>query len=788
MLSPTSERPPEGRADRLVLAYARFVVRRRWAVLVTCLVLVASAAAGLVELALTNSYRVFFDAGNPELLALDAVENTYTKNDNVMFVVTPANGNVFTHEGLALVAELTARAWQLPWSNRVDSVTNFQYTRADGDDLTVRDLVPEPATLTSQALAEVRAVALSEPLLVGNLVALDGRVSAVNVTVQLPRRDERTEIPAVVDAARALALDIERLHPGARVRLTGVLVMDMAFSESSLHDARTLVAVAFALTFALVGLLVGGVVGTLGTALVVGLAIATAMGLAGHLGYPVSPPIAAAPVIILTVGVANCVHLLESCLHALSRGEDRDAALIEAIRVNFVPVFLASLTTVIGFLTFNFSDVPPLRQLGNLVAFGDLASYTLAMSLLPALLAVMPATLLAKRSRRAVLPSAWLHALAEFVIRRRRSLALGLGAVSLLLVANLPRNTLNDVFVHYFDRTIPFRADTDYTIEHLTGLYHLHYALPAGETGGIAEPRFLAEVDAFAAWLRAQPEVRHVASFSDIMKRLNRNMHGDDPDSYHLPATRELAAQYLLLYEMSLPYGLDLNNQIDVDKSALKLTVAVRTLSSGAAIAFNERAEAWLREHAPSVRNGYGTGTLMMFSHIGERNIRSMLGGSVVALVLISGVLLLSLRSVKLGLLSLVPNLLPIALGFGLWGLVDGEITLSLSVVASMTLGIVVDDTVHFLVRYRHARRASGASPPDALRHAYAGCGRAMVVTSVVLIAGFLVLATSHFELNAGMGVLTAIVIAFAALADLLLLGPLLLMLEGTSDAPRTSV
>lgn len=785
-MSSTFERPPEGFADRLALAYAGFVVRRRWLVLAVCLVLVASAASGLLALTFTNSYRVFFDADNPELLALDAVENTYTKNDNVMFVVTPANDNVFTHEGLALVAELTARAWQLPWSNRVDSVTNFQYTRADGDELTVRDLVPEAATLTPRALAEVRAVALSEPLLVGNLVALDGRVTAVNVTVQLPRQDERAEIPAVVDAARALARDIERRHPGARVRLTGVLVMDMAFSEASLHDARSLVAVAFALIFVLVGVLVGGALGTLGTALVVGLAIATAMGLAGLLGYPVSPPIAAAPVIILTVGVANCVHVLESCLQALARGHERDAALVEAIRVNFVPVFLASLTTVLGFLSFNFSDVPPFRQLGNLVAFGDLASYTLAMSLLPALLAVMPASLFAARPRRTLLPAAWLHALAEFAIRRRRGLLLGLGTVSLLLVANLPRNALNDVFVHYFDDTIPFRADTDYTIEHLTGLYHLHYALPAGETGGIAEPRFLAEVDAFAAWLRAQPEVRHVASFSDVMKRLNRNMHGDDPDAYRLPATRELAAQYLLLYEMSLPYGLDLNNQIDVDKSALKLTVAVRTLSSGDAIAFNARAETWLREHAPMVKNGYGTGTLMMFSHIGERNIRSMLGGSVVALVLISGVLLLSLRSVKLGLLSLVPNLLPIALGFGLWGLIDGEIGLSLSVVASMTLGIVVDDTVHFLVKYRHARRALAATPADALRHAYAKSGRAMLVTSAVLIAGFLVLATSHFELNAGMGLLTAIVIAFAAIADLLLLGPLLLMLEEKTDAPRT--
>ncbi len=759
--------------------FAATVVRLRWPIIVSCVLIVAAVASGALQLKLTNSYRVFFSPDNPELMAFEAMENTYTKNDNVMFVVTPANGNVFTRDSLAIVRELTTRAWQLPYSNRVDSVTNFQHTRADGDELIVGDLVNDPATLSADELADVRASALAEPLLVDNLVARDGRVTSVNVTVQLPRIDEQTEIPSVVAAARALAADIEQRHPGTEIRLTGVLMMDIAFSESSQHDAQTLVAVSFGLMFVLVGVLIGGMAGALGTAVVVGLAIATAMGIAGFLGYPVSPPIAAAPVIILTVAVANCVHILESYLHGLSTGMERHAALIEAVSSNFTAIFLASVTTVVGFLTFNFSEVPPIRQLGNIVAFGDIASYLLAVTLLPALLAVLPIA----PPRRSPVAEQWLQHLCEFVIRRRRALLWGMGGLALALVANLPRNELNDVFIHYFDETIEFRADTDYTIANLTGLYHLQYSLDAGEPGAVSEPRFLGDVDAYTAWLRAQPEVVHVASFSDIMKRLNRNMHGDDPEAHRLPASRELAAQYLLLYEMSLPYGLDLNNQVNIDKSALKIVVAVRTLSSAQAIAFNERAEQWLREHAPAVKSGYGTGTIMMFSHIGERNIRSMLAGTAVALVLISCLLLFMLRSVRLGCVSLVPNLLPSAMGFGLWGLIDGEIGLSLSVVASMTLGIIIDDTVHFLVKYRRARLALGESPENSLRYAFRSVGRAMLVTSLVLVAGFLVLSTSHFELNAGMGLLTAIVIALAVVADLLLLGPLLLAIEEKLDA-----
>jgi predicted RND superfamily exporter protein len=167
-----------------------------------------------------------------------------------------------------------------------------------------------------------------------------------------------------------------------------------------------------------------------------------------------------------------------------------------------------------------------------------------------------------------------------------------------------------------------------------------------------------------------------------------------------------------------------------------------------------------------------------MFANIGSRNIKSMLLGTTIALVMISMILIFAFRSIKIGLISLLPNLVPAALGFGLWGLFVGEVGLALSVVTGMTLGIVVDDTVHFLSKYLRARREGGLNSADAVVYAFSTVGRALVITSFVLIAGFLVLALSSFELNSGMGLLTAIVIAFALLADFLLLPPLLMKFE----------
>ncbi|WP_455365121.1 efflux RND transporter permease subunit, partial [Kaarinaea lacus] len=291
-----------------------------------------------------------------------------------------------------------------------------------------------------------------------------------------------------------------------------------------------------------------------------------------------------------------------------------------------------------------------------------------------------------------------------------------------------------------------------------------------------------ADVARFADWYRQQPEVIHVNTFTDIMKRLNKNMHGDDETYYREPRERNLAAQYLLLYEMSLPYGLDLNNQINIDKSATRFTVTLQTMSTNKLLALEKRADKWLTENTTTIKEAHGSGTTMMFAHIGKKNIKSMLLGTTVALVMISLLLIFALRSVKIGLVSMVPNLVPAAMGFGLWGIFVGEVGLALSVVMGMTLGIVVDDTVHFLSKYLRARREKHISPPEATVYAYHTVGMALLTTSIVLVVGFLVLALSAFKLNAGMGTLTAIVIALALIADFFFLPPLLMKLEEKND------
>ena len=779
-----------------------WVIAARWPIIAATLILVAIAASGGRFLEFSSNYRVFFSEDNPQLLAFEALENTYTRNDNVLFAVVPDDRDATSARALEAVAWLTERAWQTPYSTRVDSLANFQHTTADGDDLVVRDLVDEAVRADPAERSRIRAVALAEPRLAARLIATDGAVGGVNVTVQMPGEDETLEVPQVVEFVRGLAAEVRERFPGIDVRLTGMVMMNYAFTESSLLDMKTLMPVSFAVMALMLALLTRGLGGTFATLLVVALSILVAMGLGGWAGFPFTPPSAAAPTIVLTVAIANCVHVLVTLLHVMQAeasrtlaergsgallrrtrtGELKRAAIVESLRVNLQPVFLASLTTALGFLSMNFSDVPPFRHLGTFVAFGVGAAFVLSITFLPALLSLLPVRVRATGHR----DDPVMAKIAELVVRRRRPLLWGSALVVAGLVASIPRNELNDVFVEYFDDSVEFRRDADFTVEHLTGLYTMEYSLVSGGSGGIGDPAFLAGVEAFAEWYRAQPETIHVNVITDTFRRLNMNMHGDDPAAYRLPGSRDLAAQYLLLYEMSLPYGLDLNNQLDVDKSSTRMTVATETLSSNELLALDRRAQQWLADHAPGVARAEEAGTSLMFAYLGRRNIRAMLLGTTVALVGISLVLIVALRSWRLGLASLVPNLVPGAMGFGIWGLAVGEVGLSLSVVTSMTLGIVVDDTVHFLTKYRRARSELGRSPPDAVRYAFVTVGRALLTTSLVLVAGFLVLSLSSFELNAGMGLLTALVIALALVADFFLLPPLLMKVEGYDDEGDT--
>ncbi len=763
----------------LTQRYAHSIIRFRWWVILLSVFATLMIASGGKHLTFDTDYRVFFSDENPELLAFEQLQNTYSKEDNILIALTPKNGELFTRENLAAIEWLTKQAWQIPYSNRVDSISNYQHTYAEEDDLIVEDLVYRAENLNDADLQRIRNIALSEPRLVNSLINQQGTVTGINIINQFSQQNQ-TENPEAVAFTRKLVAEFEEKYPQFDVHVSGLTFLNNAFNEASMKDMQTLIPVMYLFIFIMLLLLLKSVSALIGIVFVIAFSILTAMGAAGFAGIALTPPSASAPTIIMTLAVADSVHFLISMLALMKKGMAKNDAIVESLRINMGPIFLTSITTAIGFLAMNSSDAPPFHDLGNITATGVMFAFVFSVTFLPAWAAAMPVKVKANLDPD---HKDSMTKLANFVIEKQRAFFWGSISVLIFLAAMIPTITIDDNFVEYFDESIEFRTDSDYVISNLTGINTAFYSIEAGEAQGVNNPKFLDGIARFQDWLYEQPEVVHVNSISDTLKRLNKNLHADDQAWYKIPQEQDLAAQYLLLYEMSLPYGLDLNNQINVDKSATKITVTLGDLTTTEILAFNERAEQWLKENTFEAMHATGSSTALMFSNITMRNIEQMLTGSSVALVLISFILLFALRSVKLGVLSLVPNLTPAIAAIGIWALTYGILGMAASIVFAISIGIVVDDTVHFLSKYLRARREMRLPTADAIRYAFSTVGQALLVTTIVLIVGFALLSQSAFLVNQQTGILMAITIAAALILDFLFLPALLLKVDKDSQS-----
>ncbi|HCE1933505.1 MMPL family transporter [Vibrio parahaemolyticus] len=742
-------------------------------VLLATIFLIIVATIGGKNLYFRGDYDIFFDGTNKQLLAFDEIQTTFAKTDNLAIVIAPEDGDIFTPQTLSLIQKITVDAWQVPYSSRVDSIANYQHTEAFDDDLLVEDLLYSEYELTPERISKVKSIALSEPVLKSALVSEKGDVTVVNITVQLPEMDKTAEVEEVVSSINAMIDRYQRAYPDVTFHKAGIIAMNHAFMTAAQDDSSTLVPTMLVVILVFLTIMLRSILSVIATLIVIIGSVMATMGISGWAGMFLSTATVNVPTLIMTLAVADCVHVIATMRQSMKNGFTKAQSIERSIALNFLPILITSVTTAIGFLMMNMSDSPVLRDFGNLSALGVMVACLLSVTLLPALLKLLPIHVKMETSQD---QKHVMDRLGDFVVSQRRALLPLSVAVIVVCASLIPLNKVNDESVEYFGQRNEFRQAADFMEERISGMTNISIAIKTNESQGIAAPDFLNTIGEFSSWLRDQPETDHVATLADVYKRLNKNMHGDDEAYYSLPQARELAAQYLLLYEMSLPYGLDLNNQINVDKSSIKMVLTVANLGSVELVDLENRIYQWFAEHAPQYQVVASSPSLM-FAHIGETNMASMLSTLPITLVLISALLIFALRSVRLGLISLMPNIAPAVIGFGLWALISGEINLGLSVVVTLTLGIVVDDAVHFLSKYQRARR-EGQTAEQAVRYAFHTVGRALWITTVVLVAGFSVLAMSSFRLNADMGQLSAIVIFIALVVDFLFLPTLLMLFD----------
>ncbi len=775
----------------------RILIRFRILFALASLALTFLFAYGAKSLYLETDYKIYFEDDEPQLVAHESMEDMYTKTDNLIVLLRAKDGQLFTQRMLGLVFDITEQGWQTPFVMRVDSVTNFQHTSADGDDLLVEDLVLDPADLSPQKIQRVKEVALSESQIFKRLVSADASTALINITLELPPEVDPTATleeqakqrtardashPEVVAFGNALVEKIKAQSEYADVELhlSGVSIITNTFATSSQKDGMQLIPLMYAIILIALAFFLRSFGAVIGSLLIIACASVASFGAAGWIGYAINAVNVSAPTIVLTIAVCDAVHLLSVYLSNLGSEVDGVAmspeeAMSESFRLNLQPIVLTSVTTAVGFLTLNFSISPPFAELGNMTAAGVMWAMVLTFTLLPAV------TMLLVRKRKVkTKQSRFFTLFADFVIKYRYRVLVGTMAVSLGLISLIPLNVLDDDPIKYFKHGVPYRDASEFSLKHIPTVKDMNFNISCGESACVNDPKFLATLESFKEFLASQPGVEHVVTYADVLKRLNKSMNGDQQAFYRVPEQADLAAQYSLMYEMSLPYGLDLNNMLNLDKSATKVSMFADNITNAELIALSKRSEQWLSENFQRDLAPPGSISLM-FAHIGENNIRSMLWGGIIAVIAIAITILIALRSFRYALVSMLPNSVPVFMSFGVWGLLVGQVNMAVAAVFSIALGILVDDTVHFISKYRRARLVKGFTPEQSIHYAFDNVGGALVITTIVLSLGFAVLGTSDFNLNSMTGTLTAITVVFALVFDFLILPPILMLLDRDS-------
>ena len=757
--------------------------------ILVCVIATLLVAAGAQTLTISSDTRRFAGPENTDLKRLEAFEKVFSQNNNVFIALHAEDGDVFTLDRIQTIHEMTEQAWTLPYAIRVDSITNYHFLDAQGDDVEVQALSPFSYDLARENLPkEIRLEnfkdrVAEEDLLRNWLISADGTTAAININFQIPK-DATLQVAEIMSAVRSFVGEAAQKEDGSLTPyITGNIALMSLFAEAAERDSATIVPACFLLIALMVVIFFRFSVATFFILTSVIMATMISLGFAGLNGRVIDPGFSAVPIIVMILALASAVHFVVGTQKCVDEGLAGPDAVRASIRENIFPISLTTLTTTIGFFVLNFADAPTFHALANVVSVGVISGFILCFTWIAAGLTLFPL----KKSKRPVEAQSFLGGLTHFLSRNPLSVLFASVILSLVLMMGVSRSYLDADFVRYFDRSFDYRIASDFVEQRLTGLNLVEFEFKSGEKDGINDPEYMDDLDQFTQWLRTNPKVAHVSSMSETVKLIHEAMIPAPERNGRLPDTRDQNAQFLLLYELSLPEGLDLKDRISADKSATRVTAVLRGATARDVTQLDQDAQQWLRSNLPEKAWTNGVSINVVFAYSVTKNVQPMVLGTFIALLIISTLVMIALMDFRLGMIGALTNTLPIAIGFGLWGYLEGVLGLVAAAVPAITLGLIVDDTIHFLVKYQRARNQLGLPAPEAAKYAMNIVGKAIIITTVSLMIGFLVLTTSGFEFNRSLGLFTSMIIASALFVDLILLPALLVWLdrEKPSSAQR---
>ncbi len=786
-----------GAINRAFAGLAGWCFDHRW----VAIALSAAVVAGCLWLAgrtrIDNSYEAFFAPGDPSYQDYLAYRDAFGSDEvsYLMYEAPAAADDVFDLDVMRRIAQLTeAIEEEVPFLFEVTSLANAELVTPTPDGLAIRKLWRD-FPHTQQAMLEARQSFLSKPLYVGGLLTPDARYGAISIDMDRTSTDAIDVLRVDPEGGDGLSNlypqasfdKIEQIlarpeYQGLRFSHSGDVPLNSVYNRIIESESHWLQLVSSGVIGLLLACFFRSVVAVIAPLAIVQIAILASVGFIGAVGWKLDMMFGQVPNLIVTVGVAEAIHILAEFRSYFRQLGDRRAALVKTLYLVGAPCLLTSLTTAVGFLALHVSPVLTLSHMAVYSAFAVLVAFVFTLTLLPALLSFGPRAPSARELARAASEKGGpgftrvLQALAAWNVRNRRAVLVAFAGISVVAALGIARMEVDTNWLDDFSERVPLKAATRHIDDVMGGMSNLVYLFDTGVEDGIRNPAVLREIERLQRQAEQSPKlVRKAYSIVDIVKDLNQSFHDGDPAFYTIPDSRELVSQLLLLYETSGGDEVQEWATSDFSRANLELRLGIEPVSQTAELVSGlDRmlAEQPIQGATVSL-TGIGALWLELLDYLVQSQIESFL----YAFALIGLMMCFIFRSLRTGLISMVPNLWPILLTLGGMGWLGIPLDYNKVMIATVALGIAVDDTIHFVSRTHHEFRERG-NYAEALSAAMTDVGRAVFITALILVLGFLVSLLSVLDSQAKSGILLATTIATALVADLFFTPALLLTLQ----------
>ena len=759
------------------------LLEKRYLLAVLTLILGGLVSWGARYTSIDSSFNSILSEDDPYRQQVDQVNKDFPPSTTVLFAFMSPGGDVFNFETLRAMEELTDRYSEVQSALSVGSLINRRLNAVDAD-LHNRDyLIPDLAELTEEDLVGIREIALQDEDLTQSMLSPEGDMALAAIKYKANPDDQETR-RSIAQSVVDLRDSLREKYPDLTIYILGRALFELDSYKAQLKDTRYLFPVVIVATNLLLWFCLRSLAFCLCIFAVSFVTIGLTLGTYGWAQIPFNQISNMGPLVVLMIALADSIHIVSVYLQGLRKSLDKQEAMRQSLAVNIQPVTLATVTTAMGFLSLNYCSSPGIYGFGNVVAIGVCWAFLVTFTLLPALMLLVPT----RKIPQPLGVHGFIAAVSKLVAHKGNRLFWGSAVLIAITLALLPLNKVDFNRFSFVDKDSDFHHVLNALSEKIGNDQSLVYSISSSEYYGITNLEFLHKVDEFSRWLEAQPDTSFVTSYVDLLKNLNMAEHDNDESWEKLPEDNLQIIDYLVTYQLIQEIEPHMEPLFDPDYSAIRLIVGTSNLSNIELLNLNDRIEEWIAANLPPQYTVMHGDNSILFARLDHSISVQLMQGFTLSFILITITMLIGLRSLRYGLLSILPNLFPATIVFGFWGLLVGELSPYILMLFSISIGLVVDDSVHVLSKYIFARR-EGEKPEEAAQYSLEKAGSAITITTLSLATGTLILVFSNTFYYQNVALLLTPIVVVALLLDLFFLPPLLVKFdnwwEGRAAAAR---